>query len=603
MSDTHVHLRSLFWEATLRCNAGCPFCGSRCGEEAGPEIDGETVYNTFASISKSYEPAQIMVNVTGGEPLLRKDLFEVMGRVRLLGFPWGMVTNGSLITEEKIRLMKETGMRTISVSIDDLFEAHEKLRRLPEGAFQQIVKMLQELDREQFLDTIQITTVVTRNNIGSLERMLDYFRQLPVDSWRLAIVDPIGRCREQEELLLRSGELDQFFSFLKRHRFNAKPVLTTSCSHYLGSMDNLYRPLSFHCEAGKGVASILADGSIFVCPNVPRRKELIQGNIKHDDFVKIWEERFKWFRNPDNRRAGECKKCPEWSLCRGDSLHTWDFDNNKPNFCYRHYDTFLIDSTGQQPATDKARNPDSTGQQRATDKARSMDSTGQQPATDKARSLDRSEQPPVSDRSGDLSSIALQPDADLIHSLKSRYPEVKGIRISYGSSSAKTVVFDPDAARQLYHFFHWGKKHPANICEQMMAAAGYFRKDRAWIEELIPVPLINRSEKTASFHMELHEYVNSEITLMNRNLVLCDEFSQEPLRLLGYIHSHPGELDAAMSMPDLEFHSALDPEGKDSYFTGIINPHSKDLCIYWDSIYYPDHVILFVDENDVEHWK
>ena len=587
MRDTHVHLRSVFWEATLRCNAGCPFCGSRCGEENGPEVDGETVYNTFASISRSYDPAQIMINVTGGEPLLRKDLFEVMGRVRLLGFPWGMVTNGSLITEEKIRLMKETGMRTISVSIDDLFEAHEKLRRLPKGAFQQIMKMLQELDREQFLDTIQITTVVNRNNIGSLEAMLEYFRRLPVDSWRLAIVDPIGRCREQEDLLLRSEELDRFFSFLKRHRFNAKPVLTTSCSHYLGSRDNLYRAHSFHCEAGKNVVSILADGSVFVCPNVPRRKELIQGNITHDDFVKIWEEGFQWFRNPDNRRVGDCQTCPEWSRCRGDSLHTWDFDNNKPNFCYRRYDASPMDSSRQQPDPDKICNLRDFALQPDPDKNCNLRSFEPQPDTDMIRNQ---------------RSFALQPDTDMIRNLKDRYPGVKGIRISYGSSSAKTVVFGPDAAGQLYHFFHWGIKHPANICEQMMAAAGYVREDRAWIEELIPVPLINRSEKTASFHMELHEYVNSEIALMNRNLVLCNDFIQEPLCLLGYIHSHPGELEASMSMPDLEFHSALDPECKDSYFTGIINPHSKDLCIYWDSIYYPVHVILFVDENDVDHW-
>ena len=107
-------LRTLFWEATLRCNAGCAFCGSRCGATGGPEASGEAVYRAFETVAEAYDPHRMMVNVTGGEPLLRKDLFDVMGMVHKLGFPWGMVTNGSLIDDEAIRSMRETGMPSVS---------------------------------------------------------------------------------------------------------------------------------------------------------------------------------------------------------------------------------------------------------------------------------------------------------------------------------------------------------------------------------------------------------------------------------------------------------------------------------------------------------
>ena len=309
-------LRSLFWEATLRCNAGCPFCGSSCVRQAEqPEADAETVVRAFRSIAAAYDAHSIMVNVTGGEPLLRKDLFEVMDRVHQLGFPWGLVTNGSLITDETIQSMKRTGMRTISISIDDLFEAHEKLRKLP-GAFSRIVDGIHALAREEFLDTIQVTTVVNRQNIANLEKMFGFFCRLPVDSWRLAIVDPIGRGAEQTDLLLRREDLEEFFAFFERHRFSPKPVLTTSCSHFLGEKDTLYRPHPFHCEAGKSVASILADGSVFVCPNVPRRKELIQGNILTDDIVSLWENGFQVFRDENRRKTGRCAQCPDWETAR-----------------------------------------------------------------------------------------------------------------------------------------------------------------------------------------------------------------------------------------------------------------------------------------------
>ena len=250
MTTESGRLRTLFWEATLRCNAACPFCGSSCGAAPSAEADGETVCRALASLAGAFDPREIMVNVTGGEPLLRKDRFDVMKRVHAMGFPWGMVTNGSLITDETVRQMKDAGMGSISVSVDGLYEAHDSIRRLP-GAFARIVEMIRRLAREDFLDSIQITTVVTRRNLGALEDMLSFFSALPVDSWRLAIVDPIGRGREQEALLLRGEDLEELAAFMDRHRFDENPVVTTSCSHYLGSRDTLYRPHPFRCEADK----------------------------------------------------------------------------------------------------------------------------------------------------------------------------------------------------------------------------------------------------------------------------------------------------------------------------------------------------------------
>lgn len=437
MTNGNAPLRNLFWEATLRCNAGCPFCGSRCGAQPiYQEADADTVIKAFESVARAYNPNSIMVNVTGGEPLLREDLFLVMDKVHQLGFPWGIVTNASLITDETIKAMKQSGMKTISISLDALFEEHEKMRKLP-GAFSRIIDSIRALDREKFLDSIQITTVVNRENIGSLEKMLSFFRQLPVDSWRLAIVDPIGRCEEHRELLLQGEDLKEFFAFLDRNKYNAKPILTTSCSHYLGEKDNLYRTHSFRCEAGKSVASILADGSIFVCPNVQRKKELIQGNIKTDDFVSVWENGFHFFRDENSRKTGPCAHCPDWSFCKGDSLHTWDFESGRPKFCYRQ---------NAIPARKTAE--------------------------------------PV-----------------LPQRLKARYLNLKGIRISYNSSSPKTICFSPDAAEELYYYFHWGKSHPVNTCEQMVAAIGYSSEERSWVEELIAVPLWDRNKTTAGFSL------------------------------------------------------------------------------------------------------
>ncbi|MFR5082453.1 MAG: hypothetical protein ACLTEE_07540 [Anaerobutyricum hallii] len=72
MKEKEYRLKTLFWEATLRCNAFCEFCGSRCGEVSCNEISGEKIEKVFEDIADAYNPGSIMINVTGGEPIFEK---------------------------------------------------------------------------------------------------------------------------------------------------------------------------------------------------------------------------------------------------------------------------------------------------------------------------------------------------------------------------------------------------------------------------------------------------------------------------------------------------------------------------------------------------
>ena len=122
--------------------------------------------------------------------------------------------------------------------------------------------------------------------------------------------------------------------YLTLCRSRSKFDITYGCSHYLG-MDREYsiRNFGFFCFAGFTVASILYNGDIYVCPDVERRKELIQGNVKYDNFADVWFNKFEWFRNLDKLKCGKCANCKDWKYCRGDSLHTWDFDKKEPKLC------------------------------------------------------------------------------------------------------------------------------------------------------------------------------------------------------------------------------------------------------------------------------
>lgn len=178
---------------------------------------------------------------------------------------------------------------------------------------------------------------------------------------------------------------------------------------------------------------------------------------------------------------------------------------------------------------------------------------------------------------------------------------LKVVRISYGSSSVRVVRIGPGASSQLYHYFHWGQTHPANVCEQMVAAFGWFDDGQAWVEELVPVPLEERDKKTARLRDNTHEYVSEELGVMNRSMPACGGYGS-PFQLLGYLDSHPGNLNATMSLPDLEFGEWVNKrEGRDCLF-GIVNPQKKDLCVYWDSAFSPVQVDLCVEADDSARW-
>ncbi len=327
-------LKDLFLEVTLRCNAKCEHCGSSCGENISKdEVSAEDLKKALLDISKHYNANDILLNVTGGEPLLRQDLFEIMGYASKLGFRWGMTSNGILITDEILEKMNQTNMESISISLDGLKETHENFRKVP-GSFDKIIKNIKKLQGVSSIKVVQVTTVANKKNLNELEALYQLMKELNVISWRVINVDPIGRAKENSAILLDKDAYKYLFHFIKEKREENIMNVEYGCSHYLDIfMEKEIRDTYFYCTTGLYVASILSNGDIFVCPNVIRRSEFVQGNIKTDSFTEVWENKFKMFRTDERTKCEKCSKCSKWKYCLGDSFHTFDFDDRKPNFC------------------------------------------------------------------------------------------------------------------------------------------------------------------------------------------------------------------------------------------------------------------------------
>ena len=222
-------LIDLFWECTLTCNAKCKHCGSSAEKKKyDGELTTEEIKSAFKQIANDMDASKILINVTGGEPLVRSDLCEVMEyATNELGFHWGMTTNGILLTEANIKKLKRANMETISISIDGLEKTHDEFRGVS-GSYNTIINNIKNLKEANFVKHLQVTTVFHKKNINEIEELYNIMLNLGLDSWRLISMDPIGRANENDDLLLDGKEIKYLLDFIKSKK-RSKLELTYGC--------------------------------------------------------------------------------------------------------------------------------------------------------------------------------------------------------------------------------------------------------------------------------------------------------------------------------------------------------------------------------------
>ena len=328
-------LHYLFWEATLECNLRCLHCGSECQprRQADDSLTQEEVLETFRTISQDYDVDRLTIAITGGEPLVRSDFFEITAGLRQMGFVWGMVTNGTLVTREIADRCKATGMETVAVSLDGLEETHDWLRG--QGTFSKAIEAVEIFTKSGDFSTVQITSCITPRSLDELEALHRLCVDLHVDEWRVLTIAPMGRASHHPELFLDGGQLRKLMSFLQecRKKGPSKPKVFYAEEGFLGvEFEGEVRDLLYRCFAGVNIGGILYNGDIAACPNLPRH--LAQGNVRKERFSDVWENKYRIFRDRRWSKTGTCRKCEWWGLCRGNSLHLWDWGKMAPRMCH-----------------------------------------------------------------------------------------------------------------------------------------------------------------------------------------------------------------------------------------------------------------------------
>jgi radical SAM enzyme (rSAM/lipoprotein system) len=325
-------LNYLFWECTLKCNLDCVHCGSDCSKETlVPDMPLEDFLTVLDRIKVDMDARKIMVVLTGGEPTLRNDLEKAGREIMKRGFPWGMVSNGYALSKEKFERLRKSGLGSLTISLDGLKESHDWFR----GHFGSYDRALEAIRiAAETSMTFDVVTCVHQRNLKELPAIRDLLINNGVKKWRIFIIFPKGRAKDNPELTLSDDQFRFVYDFIVQTRKDTKIKASAGCEGFLGDYELEARAYPFFCRAGIQIGSVLADGSISACPSL--RKDYIQGNIYQDDFMDVWTKRFDVMRNRKWTKTGKCKTCKVYPWCEGNGLHLRDEKSGELLLC--HYE-------------------------------------------------------------------------------------------------------------------------------------------------------------------------------------------------------------------------------------------------------------------------
>lgn len=171
--DEHV-LNTLFWECTLRCNLKCRHCGSDCTvDPALKDMPAKDFFRVLDNeITPNVNPNKVLVILSGGEVLVRKDLEEIGLNLYRRGYPWGMVTNGLGLTRQRFDSLVRAGLHSITVSLDGFEEEHFHIRQ-NKDSFARAVEAVRMISADKELAS-DVVTCVTPALLPKLDKFKEF---------------------------------------------------------------------------------------------------------------------------------------------------------------------------------------------------------------------------------------------------------------------------------------------------------------------------------------------------------------------------------------------------------------------------------------------
>jgi len=251
---------------------------------------------------------------TGGEPFLRDDLFDILGYVRQAGFSISLMSNGTLITADMGKSLKQAGVSDVQVSLDGMEAIHDSIRG--RGSFKKALRGIENLLSLNIDANTNLT--LSRLNIGEVDGLFKLAKESGISAVTLSRMVVCGRGQCLGDEMLDSRELAGFYRGLHRFDNDEKVALVSRDPLYtVAGLDGEIPQTDFPvgvCAAGVFGVTITADGGIMPC----RRMDLTIGNIREQPFRRLWAESpVLWSLRERQHYHDGCESCRYWAVCRG----------------------------------------------------------------------------------------------------------------------------------------------------------------------------------------------------------------------------------------------------------------------------------------------
>lgn len=318
-------LRLVAWETTRNCNLSCVHCraAATCGPYTG-ELDTQAAFRLLDQIA---EVARPIVILTGGEPLLRNDIFKIAHYGTDKGLRMVMAPNGTLVTKEIAQKMADSGIRRISVSLDGASaESHDAFRGV-KGAYE---GALSGIENAKYAGIeFQINTTITKTNLDQIPLILKLAEDLGAVAHHIFLLVPTGRGKYIVDQEINAREYEETLNWFYDQREKTSLQLKATCApHYHRILRQRAKAegqkVTFQshgldavtrgCLAGSGFCFISHVGIVQPCGFL----DLNCGDVTRQSFVDIWHDspHFKTLRSTADLE-GKCGICEYRKVCGG----------------------------------------------------------------------------------------------------------------------------------------------------------------------------------------------------------------------------------------------------------------------------------------------
>lgn len=328
--------RLVAWEVTRRCNLNCVHC--RASAEKGPypgELGTDKCLEILDQIADVGKPIVIL---TGGEPLLRKDVFELANYGTTLGLRMVMATNGTLTTPEVVEEMKSSGIKRVSISLDGPNALdHDEFRKVP-GAFDGALEGIELLKMGGM--EFQINTTVTKHNVHHIPEMLNLAMNLGAAAHHLFLLVPTGRAKDMIDQEIDALEYEKvlhwFYDMGKKVPIHLKATcaphfyrILRQEAHKRGEKVDFETygldAVTRGCLGGTAFCFISYDGVVQPCGYL----ELNCGDLNQSTFGEVWKDSGVFEKLRDfSEYEGKCGRCEYLRVCGGCRARAYEATGN-----------------------------------------------------------------------------------------------------------------------------------------------------------------------------------------------------------------------------------------------------------------------------------